>query len=74
MSMKLNSVDLEMELKIGASISVITEPTYNRLWPKRKALVIQESQVTLKTYSGEQLSMKGVIKVEVQYKDQCEQL
>ena len=28
----------------------------------------------LKTYSGEQLSVKGVIKVEVQYKDQCEQL
>ena len=64
MSMKLNSMDLEMELDIGASISVISEPTYNRLWPKRKAPAIQESQGTLKTYSDEQLSVKGVIKVE----------
>ena len=71
-SVKLNSVDLEMELDTGASISVISEATYNRLWPKGKAPAIQESQV--KTYSDEQLSVKGVIKVEVQYNDRCEQL
>ena len=35
---------------------------------------MQESQVKLKTYSGEQLTVKGMIDVEVQYKDQCEQL
>ena len=73
-SVKLNSVDLEMELDTRASISVIGEATYNGLWLKGKAPAIQESQVKLKTYSGEQLSVKGVIKVEVQYKDQCEQL
>lgn len=63
-----------MELDTGASISVISEAIHNGLWPKRKASAIQESQVKLKTYSGEQLSVKRVIKVEVQYKDQCEQL
>ena len=71
-SVKLNSVDLEMKLAIRVSISVISETTYNRLQPKGKVPAIQESQVKLKTYSGEQLSVKGVIKLEVQYKDQYE--
>ena len=54
-----------MELDIGAvSISVIIEATYNKLWPKEKAHAIQESQVKLKIYSSEQLSVKGVIKIE----------
>ena len=73
-SVKLNSVDLEMELDTRASISVISEAIYNGFWPKGKAPAIQESQVKLNTYSGEQLSVKAVIKVEAQYKDQYEQL
>ena len=73
-SVKLNNVDLEMKLDTGASISVIIEATYNGLWSKRKAPAIQESQVKLKTDSGKHLSVKGVIKVEVQYKDQYEKL
>ena len=36
-SVKLNSVDLEMGLDTGASISVISEATYNGLWPKRES-------------------------------------
>ena len=73
-SVKLNDVDLEMEVDNGASISIISEATYNRLWSKGQAPVIQESQLKLKTYSGEQLSVKGVIEVKVQYKNQSEQL
>ena len=47
-SVKLNSMDLEMELDTGASLSVISEATYNGLWLKGKAPAIQESQVKLK--------------------------
>ena len=67
-SVKLNNLDLEMELDTGASISVIREATYNALWLKGKAPAMQESQLKLKTYSDEQLSVN---KVEVH---QCEQL
>ena len=35
---------------------------------------MQESQVKLKTYSGEQLTIKGVIEVEVKYANQQAQL
>ena len=69
-SVKLNNVDFDMELDTGASISIVSEATYNRLWPQGKAPAIQESNVKLKTYSGEQLTVKGVIEAEVQYKDQ----
>ena len=68
-SVKLNNADLEMELDTGASISIISEATYSRLWLQEKAPPIQKSQVKLKTYSGEQLTVKGVIDVEVQCKD-----
>ena len=41
-SVKLKSVDLEMELNTRASIPVISEATYNRLWPKGKVPAIQD--------------------------------
>ena len=31
---------------------------------------LQQSAITLSTYSGEQLTIKGTIEVDVQYKDQ----
>ncbi|XP_065892760.1 uncharacterized protein [Dysidea avara] len=67
-SVKLNNVDLKMQLDTGTSISIISEATYNRLWPQGKTPAIQESHVKLKTYSGERLTVKEVIKVEVQYR------
>ena len=51
-SVKLNDVDLEMELDTGASISIISEATYNHLWSKEQAPVIQESQIKQKLTVG----------------------
>ena len=53
----------ELEMPRGghcmeASVSIISEETYNRLWPEQKP-TLQESTVTLRTYSGEQLTIKG---------------
>ena len=62
-----------MELDTGAHISHQWSHTQWTL-AKRESTCYKESKVKLKTYSGEQLSVKGVIKVEVQHKDQCKQL
>jgi len=43
-SVKLNNADLEMELDTGASISIVSKATYNRLWSQEKAPPIHESQ------------------------------
>ena len=73
-TVKVNNVDLKMELDTGASVSIISEATYNRLWPQGQAPVLQESHVKLKTYSGEQVAVKGVMDVTVQVNEQTKQL
>ena len=54
----------------GASVSIISEETYSCLWPEGQKPSLQESAITHRTYSGEQLSIKGTLNVNVQYKDQ----
>jgi len=65
----VDNSELEMEVDTGASVSIISEETYNRLWPDQKP-TLRESSITVRTYSGEQLTIKGTINVNVQYKDQ----
>ena len=67
-------VNLEMEVDTGASTSIISEQTYNQLWPQDRRPTLQLTAVKLRTYSGEQLNVKGVITVEVQYNGQSESL
>ena len=69
-----NSGNLEMEVDTGASTSIISEQTYDQLWPKDRRPILQPTAVKLCTYSGEQLNFKGVITVEVQYNGQSESL
>ena len=64
-SVKVNNVDLKMELDTGASVSIISEATYNHHWPQGQAPALQESHAKLKTYSGEQVAVKGVMDVTV---------
>ena len=68
-TVNVDSSELELEVDTGASVSIISEKTYNRLWPERKP-TLEESTITLRTYSGEQLAVKGTINVDVEYKDQ----
>ena len=72
----VDNVELDMEVDTGASVSIISEETYNRLWPEGQQSSLQESAITLRTYSGEQLSIKGTLPVDIQHKDQkaCLQL
>ena len=69
-TVKVNNADLDMEVDTGASVSIISEDTYNRLWPDKQQPSLQKSTITLRTYGGEQLSVKGSLAVDVQYKDQ----
>ena len=66
----VDNVKLDMEVDTGASVSIISEETYSRLWSEGQQPFLQESAITLRTYSGEQLSIKGTLAVDVQYKDQ----
>ena len=69
-TVRVDNADLDMEVDTGASVSIISEDTYSRLWPEGQQPSLQESTITLRTYGGEQLSIKGSLTVDVQYKDQ----
>ena len=73
-TVNVNGVDITMEVDTGASVSIISESTYRKYWEKGQAPPIVPSRTNLKTYTGEQLSIKGVINVTVKYENQCHSL
>ena len=70
----VDNEELVVEVDTGASVSIISEEIYAHLWLNGKKPSLLESDITLRTYSGEQLAIKGTLKVDVQYKDQNAQL
>ena len=65
--MVINSTTLSMEVDTGAAVSVISEDTSKALFPD---MALQPTQIVLKTYTGEQMQVRGQMTVEVQYQDQ----
>lgn len=63
--------EMSMEVDTGASLSVISESTYYKLWPSNAAPKLLDSEVKLRTYTGDYLKVLGEIEVEVHYKRQC---
>eukprot|EP00731_Ephydatia_muelleri_P005042 Em0002g1218a len=63
----LNDSPLEMEVDTGAAASVISEKTYWGLWPKQRRPLLQDTSILLRTYTGEQLKVKGQVSVAVCY-------
>ena len=66
-SVVVDGSPLDMELDTGAAVSLISEERFKQLWPKKP---LQDSSTTLKTYSGEALSVQGTIQVVVEYNQQ----
>lgn len=67
----VSGVKLQMELDTGSALSVISETDYNKLFSH---LPLQKTSVMLKTYTGEKVSPKGKLKVDVVYGDQTHKL
>ena len=62
---------LNMEIDTGASFSVISYNTYDNNF---KSIPLKDTKISLKTYSGEQLKIHGIVEVEVRYKEQVAHL
>ncbi len=58
-----------MEIDTGADLSVMNEHTYRSLWPKRKP-PLKPTSIRLKTYTGEHIVVKGILRVQVLYQAQ----
>ena len=64
---EINNMTVNMEIDTGATVSLVSEETYNQHWPQQQ---LEESNTRLKTYSGEHLETLGNMNVSVCYSDQ----
>ena len=71
---KVNGADLTMEVDIGASMSLISNVTFQKLWPAQNSPALLPTESKLRTYTGEQINVLGTISAEVQFKQQQETL
>ena len=65
-TMEIGGASLEMELDTGATFSLISEVTYNRLWGKQPP-PLKPTQLKLRTYTGEPLKACGEVTVLVRH-------
>ena len=63
-----------MELDIGATLSVISEQTYHKLFSNGKAPTLKTVTTKLTTYTGETIDILGEVEVTFQYKGQEKKL
>ena len=70
----INKKPLIMELDTGASYSLISEQTYQSIWPEKDGPGLKESSVKLHTYTGEQVEVVGHITVSVYCDNQTVEL
>ena len=67
---QLNDVPVTMEIDTGATLSIMSKSTYQTTWPNEAdAPALQPSTTKLRTYTGESISVLGVIHISVQCVD-----
>ncbi|XP_043244968.1 uncharacterized protein LOC122393203 [Amphibalanus amphitrite] len=72
-SVVLDGKTVDMELDTGAAVSVCSDSVLRQLWPSGGPS-LEPCNVTLKTYSGEQLSVCGQVTVNVEHGGQAARL
>lgn len=65
-TVKVNGEECSMELDTGASVSIVSEEAWRKRFPTAP---LEESQIELRTYTGEALDIIGQANVQVTYQD-----
>ena len=65
---KLDDCLMDMEVDTGASVSLMSESAFRKLWPGRH---LDPSPIRLQTYLKEPIPVVGCCYVHVEYKGQC---
>ena len=63
-TMSVDNTDLVMEVDTGAALSLVSEETFKSHWPNAD---LQKTNLNLRTYTGERVSVLGNFNVEVDY-------
>ena len=73
-NVEINSIPLNMEVDTGASASLISMATYKSMWLTSQPPPLKQTDVKLRTYTGERLQIAGMLTVDVTHKGQTKQL
>ena len=68
---KIEDQPVDLEIDTGASFTIVNELVYDKLCSKIPVLKnrLQEDSVLLKSYTGDKLGVRGVMKVSVSFKE-----
>uniref|UniRef100_A0A8C6MDI2 ribonuclease H n=1 Tax=Nothobranchius furzeri TaxID=105023 RepID=A0A8C6MDI2_NOTFU len=72
--MEVNSKTAKFEIDTGCRVSIMNENQFCDTWQEGSRPEIKESKLSLKSYSGENISVVEVVKVEVKYASQKKRL
>ena len=67
MTVNVNSKPRQMEVDTGASLSIISEETFNKEFNQTE---LKPTDITLQMYSGEPLTILEMMDTEIVYNDQ----
>ena len=69
-TVNIHSTTLDMEVDTGASRSLVSEMTYNKLKKQTDLPPLQSTTAQLRTYTGEQIPILGILNITVCYCNQ----
>ena len=72
-AVKIDDHPIRMEVDTGATLSVISEATYQKVW-QDKAVPPKSSKIKLRTYTGQEIPVGGWLEVTVEHNGNRKQL
>ena len=73
-TLMVQDTKLHMQIDTGVAVTVISEKTYWYLRRKRRAPTLRHCHARLRTVTGELVNVRGVITLDIRYKDRREYL
>lgn len=70
----VNQAPIRMEIDTGAALSVISETTYQHTWERSQAPQLQGTRIKLRTYTGQEIPVKGELHVMVEHGSERKEL
>ena len=64
-TVSVNQVPVKMEIDTGATLTVISESNYRQAWTKEQATPLQTTKTKLRTYTDQEIPVKGSLQVMV---------
>ena len=73
-TVEMDNTPVKMEVDTGATLSIMSYSTYSSTWPRDSTPEVKPTRAKLRTYTGEAITVRGVVDVTVKYGGQEEDL